>query len=350
MKVMEASQSETMKAFVYERYGSPEVLQLRDVEKPRPQKNEIRIKIYATTVTAGDWRLRSLEVPAGFGLMIRLVFGISKPRQPILGMELAGVVDAIGSSVSQFKVGDAVFAFCDGTLGCYAEYQCIPENGTVALKPSNLTYGEAAALSFGGTTALGFFKRGKLRHGEHVLVNGASGSVGSAAVQLARYFGAEVTAVCSAANGEWVRSLGANHVIDYQQTDFLQQGETYDVIMDTVGTAPFSRSQRVLKPHGRLLLVLAGLPEMLGGLWGAMMSRKKLKAIAGPASARAEDLCFLAKLAESDIFKPRIDRCYPFEQMVEAHRYVDTGRKKGNVVIRLMDEDGLNPISPKVQG
>ncbi len=322
-----------MKAIMYERYGPPDVLQLKEVEKPIPKDNEVLIRIHATTVTSGDWRVRSLNVPVGFGLISRLVFGISRPRQPILGTELAGEVESVGKDVHKFKVGDQVFAFSDADMGCYAEYKCMPEDGAVALKPANLTYEEAAAISFGGTTALDFFRRGKLQSGERVLINGASGGVGTAAVQLAKHFGADVTGVCSTANMELVRSLGANHVIDYTKEDFTENGETYDIIVDTVGTAPFSRSKDSLKERGRLLMVLGGLPDMLQIPWVSMTSSKRI--IAGPATARVEDLRFLAKLAEAGEFKPFIDRRYPFEQIAEAHRYVDTGRKKGNVVITL---------------
>jgi NADPH:quinone reductase-like Zn-dependent oxidoreductase len=322
-----------MKAVVYERYGPPDVLQFKDVEKPVPKRNEVLIKVHAATVTSGDWRVRSLNVPAGFGLMMRLVFGISKPRQPILGSELAGVIESVGEDVSMFKVGDAVFAFSDAAMGCYAQYKCMPQDGAIALKPANLGFDEAAALSFGGTTALSFLRRAKLRRGERVLVNGASGAVGTAAVQLARHFGADVTGVCSSANAALVRSLGAAHVIDYTREDFANNGEIYDVIVDTVGNAPFSRSKASLAQGGRLLMVLADLPDMLQIPWASMTSNKKL--IAGPASGRAEDLRFLAELAQAGEFKPVIDRRYPFEQMVEAHRYVDTGRKRGNVVVTL---------------
>ena len=323
-----------MKVCVYEEYGPPEVLQLKEVEKPTPKNNEVLIKTRATTVTSGDWRVRSLNVPTGFGLIIRLVLGVSRPKQPILGTELAGVVESVGKDVRKFKVGDQVFAFSDAAMGCYAEYKCMREDGAVALKPANLTFDEAAALSFGGITALDFFKRGKLQSGERVLVNGASGGVGTAAVQLARHFGADVTGVCSTANFELVRSLGASHVIDYTQEDFTQNGETYDVIVDTAGTAPFSRSKGSLNDNGRLLMVLAGLPDMLRSPWVSMTSSKK--AIAGPVAAgRAEDLRFLAGLAEAGELKPVIDRRYPFERIAEAHRYVDTGRKKGNVVITM---------------
>ena len=326
-----------MKAILYQQYGPPDVLQMADIAKPIPKPNEILIKTYATTVTSGDWRVRSLTVRAGFGWITRLVFGVSRPRQPILGSELAGVVESVGAAVSRFKVGDAVFAFSDARMGCYAEYKCMPQDGAVACKPPGLSYGEAAALSFGGTTALDFLRRAKLQRGESVLINGASGAVGAAAVQLARHFGAHVTAVCGTANMAWVRALGASQVIDYTQEDFTQNGQTYHVIMDTVGTAPFSRCQASLRDGGRLLLVLAGLADMLHAPWASLTSGKKV--IAGPVSVRAEDLPLLAELAATGAFKAVIDRRYPFEQMVEAHRYVDSGRKKGNVVVMLGDED-----------
>lgn len=322
-----------MKAVIYTKYGPPNVLQLKEVAKPTPKNNEVLIKTHATTVTSGDWRVRSLNVPAGFGLIIRLVFGVLRPKQPILGSELSGIIETVGKDVSRFKVGDPVFAFSDVSMGCYAEYKCMAEDGAVVLKPTHLTFEEAAAMSFGGTTALDFLRRGKLQRGERVLINGASGAVGTAAVQLAKHLGADVTGVCSSANVELVRSLGASHVIDYTEEDFTQNGESYDVIVDTVGTAPFSRSKASLKEGGRLLMVLAGLPEMLQIPWASMTSSKKV--IAGPAAGRAEDLRFLAGLAEAGEFKPVIDRRYPLEQIVEAHRYVDTGRKRGNVVITL---------------
>lgn len=322
-----------MKAIVYTKYGPPDVLQLKEVEKPATKDNEVLIKAHATTVTSGDWRVRSLNMPVGFGLISRLVFGVLGPRQPILGTELSGEVESVGKDVNNFKVGDQVFAFSGAGMGCYVEYKCMPEDGAVVLKPTNLTYDEAAAISFGGTTALDFFRRAKLQSGEKVLVNGASGGVGTAAVQLARHFGADVTGVCSTANVELVRSLGANHLIDYTKEDFTENGETYDIIVDTVGTAPFSRSKGSLKERGRLLLVLGGLPDILRIPWVSMTGRKKV--IAGPAAERAEDLRFLAKLAEAREFKPVIDRRYSFEQIAEAHGYVDSGHKKGNVVITL---------------
>ena len=322
-----------MRAIVYERYGPPEVLELRDIPKPTPKDNEVLIRIHATTVTSGDWRARSLEMPKGFALLGRLFFGVSKPRQPILGTELAGEVESVGKDVSKFKVGDQVFAFPGASMGCYAEYKCMSEDGPVALKPANLTYDESAALSFGGTTALNFFRRGNLQSGETVLVNGASGGIGTAAVQLAKHSGAVVTGVCSTVNVELVTALGADHVIDYTKEDFTKNGKTYDVIVDTVGTAPFSRSRSSLKERGRLLLVLGGLPDLLQAPLVSFTSRKRV--VAGPAAERADDLRFLAQLAEAGAFKPVIDRRYRLEQIVEAHRYMDTGRKRGNIVITL---------------
>ncbi len=304
---------------------------MQEIPKPTPKDNEVLIRVRATTVTSGDWRVRSMRVPKGFGLLARLALGLSRPRQPILGTELAGDIEAVGKNVQAFKVGDAVFAFGGAKMGCYAEYKCVPENGLLALKPANLTYEEAAALSFGGTTALDFFKRANIQQGDKVLINGASGGVGTAAIQLAKHFGAEVTGVCSTANLALIQSIGADHTIDYTQQDFSKSGETYDIIMDTVGNAPFSRSKRALKDGGRLLLVLASFADILSAPWISMTGKKKV--IAGPVSERAEDIKTLAKLAESGILKPVIDRSYPLEKITDAHTYVDAGHKKGNVII-----------------
>lgn len=323
-----------MKAVVVERYGAPEVLKFQEIATPEPQADEVLIRIHATTVTSADCRVRGARTPLGFGLMMRLVFGIFKPRQPILGSEFAGVVESVGKDARKFKAGDHVIGFCGVGMGCHAEYKCMPENGAVVLKPAYLDFGEAAALCFGGTTALDFLRRAKLRNGEKVLVIGASGAVGTAAVQLARYFGADVTAVCSTANVELVSHLGANYVIDYIQEDFTQNGETYDVIVDTVGNASFLQCEHSLKEGGRLLLLAASLPEMLWISWAAPISSKRI--IVGPAAERTEDVCFLVKLTEAGHFKPVIGRCYPLEQIAEAHRYVDTGHKVGNAVISIL--------------
>ena len=322
-----------MKAVVYRRYGSPDVLELVDVPKPAPKDDEILIRVLATTVSVADWRARSLSVPPGFGPFARLVFGVFRPRQPILGTELAGEVAAVGKSVRNFKVGDQVFAFPGIGMGAHAEYKSMPENGAVALKPANLSYEEAAAISFGGTTALHFLRKAKIQRGEKVLVNGASGAVGTAAVQLAKHFGAEVTGVSSTRNLELLKSIGADKVIDYTREDFTRNGETYDVIMDTVGTADLSRTRHSLKEGGRLLLVFGTFGDLLQSGWVSMTSGRKI--IAGTSGGSAEDLRFLAALAESGAYKPVIDRRYPLEQIVEAHRYVDAGHKRGNVVITL---------------
>lgn len=323
----------TMRAVIATKYGPPDVLQIREIKKPTPRDDEILIKVRATTVTSGDWRVRSLDVPRGFGLVSRLIFGLSKPRQPVLGSELAGVVESVGSSVTRFREGDEVFAFSDAKMGCHAEYKCMPEDGAVAAKPPNLSFVEAAALSFGGTTALQFFRRGKLSSAETVLINGASGGVGTAAVQLAKHFGAYVTGVCSTANLELVKSIGADRVIDYTQEDVSSAEGAYDIILDAAGTIPLARATEMLKDGGRLLLVLGTLPDMLRSPIVSLTTSKKV--IAGPASGRLEDLQFLAELAEAGTFRPVIDRRYPFEDIAEAHRYVDEGHKKGNVVITL---------------
>jgi len=322
-----------MRAIVYARFGPPEVLELTELPKPAPRDREVLIKVRATTVTAGDWRCRSRIVPEGFGLLAGLVLGFGRPRQPILGSELSGEVVSVGKAVTRFKAGDQVFAFTDTAMGCYVEYKCLPEDGRLALKPANLSLEEAAALSFGGTTALAFLRKAGIEQGEKVLVNGASGGVGTAAVQLARHFGAVVTGVCSTGNLELVKSIGAHRVIDYTREDFTRSGETYDVIVDTAGTARFSRSQASLSPGGRLLQVLGSGADMLRAPWVSLTSGKKV--VAGSPGSSSEDLRLLADLAEKGRFKPVIDRRYPFEQMVEAHRYVDMGHKRGNVVVTL---------------
>jgi NADPH:quinone reductase-like Zn-dependent oxidoreductase len=322
-----------VKAIVYERYGPPDVLQLKEVAKPTAKDDEVLIEVRATTASSGDARLRAMNLPAGFGLVGRLAFGVFAPRRGILGAELSGMIAAVGKNVTRFEVADPVVAMAGAGMGCYAEFRAIREDGALAKKPANLTFEEAAAMSFGGTTALDFFRRGKLEKGERLLVNGASGAVGTAAVQLAKHFGAHVTGVCSTANLELVRSLGADAVIDYTKEDFTRNGEAYDLIMDTVGTAPFSRSKGSLKAGGRLLLVLSGMLDILGSPWVNMTTDKRV--VAGPASERAEDLRLLAELAEKGEYRPVIDRSYPLERTAEAHAYVDTGRKKGSVVLTL---------------
>jgi NADPH:quinone reductase-like Zn-dependent oxidoreductase len=320
-----------MKAMVYHRYGPPAVVTLAELPKPVPKDNEVLIRIAATTVTSGDWRARSLILPPGFGFMGRLVFGLFGPRQPILGSELAGVVEAIGESVTRFKVGDEVFAFTSARMGCHAEYRALAEDSLIARKPANLSFEQAAALSFGGTTALAFLSKGGIKRGDKVLVVGASGSVGSAAVQIAKHFGATVTGVCRTANVDLVRSLGADEVIDYSREDFATLGEAYDIILDTTGTTPLARVENSLKRGGRLLIVLGSLAQAIGLERAAKGSGKRV--IAGVVPVRVDDLETLAALADTDAFVPVIDRSYPLERAVEAHAYVDTGRKRGNVVL-----------------
>jgi NADPH:quinone reductase-like Zn-dependent oxidoreductase len=309
------------------------VLELTEIAKPVPAANEILIRVHAVTVSSADWRVRSLELPKGFGWMGRLAFGLRQPRQPILGTELSGMVDAIGERATKFKVGDKVFAFPGVRMGAYAEYHCISEHGPVALMSSNLDFAQAAALSFGGSTMLDFFRRAQLKSGERVLINGASGAVGTAAVQLARQLGAHVTGVCSSANLALVRAIGADEVIDYATQDFTQLDQAFDVIVDTVGNAPFERSQSVLSEQGRLLLVLASLGSMLRAPWINLTSKQKV--IAGPVSERNEYLHELSGLAETGAFTPVIDRTFAFEDMRAAHHYVDQGHKRGNVVVLL---------------
>lgn len=322
-----------MRAAVYERYGPPEVVAIREVPTPTPGAGEVLVRISASTVSTGDWRARSLTMPPGFGPFARLAFGVSRPRQPILGTELSGVIDTVGEGVTAFSVGDEVFAFGDAKMGCHAEFRSIPANGLVARRPTNLSFEQAAALSFGGMTMLGFFRRGALVSGERVLVNGASGTVGSAAVQLARHLGADVTAVCGPANVELVRALGASRVIDYSREDFTANGEHYDVIVDTVGNASYARVKGSLAKRGRLLVVLGGFVDLLLTPVIGMIGGHRV--IAGPAISRVEDLHRLAGIAAAGAFTPVVDQVLPFEQIVDAHRRVETGRKRGSVVVTI---------------
>ena len=323
-----------MQAMVYESFGAPEVVRLAEVPKPKCLDDEVLVAIRATTVTAGDARLRAMDVPAGFELMSRLVFGFSRPTRPILGMEFAGEVVEVGKRVTRFEVGDAVFGLSGADVGCHAEYKTMKEDAAIVRKPDSLKFDEAAALAFAGTTALDFFRRGKLKRGEEVLINGASGAVGLAAVQLATRAGAHVTGVCSGANANLVMDHGAHHAMDYTQQDFTQAGDTWDLIVDTAGTAPWSRSRGALREHGRLLQVLGSMGDLLRMPWVAMTGTKRI--IAGPAAERLEDLQHLVGLAEKGEFRAVIDRRCPLDRIVEAHRYVDTGRKKGSVVINVL--------------
>lgn len=322
-----------MKAAFVPRYGPPEVIEFREAPTPSPGAGEVRIRVLAAAVTAGDWRLRSGVMPRGFGVLRGIALGFGGPRKGILGTDAAGVIDAVGAGVARFQIGDSVLAFPGIAMGCHAEFLVMPAAGCVAPKPPNLSFEEAAALPFGGMTALDFLRRGKVQAGERILVNGASGNVGSAAVQLAKHLGAHVTAVCSATNASLVRSLGADEVIDYATCDFAAGKESYDVVLDSVGNAPYPRVKRVLAPGGRLLAVLADLSAMLGAAF--VGGKKSHRVVAGPASERAEDLMTITELAEQEKFCPVIDQRFPFEGIVDAYRVVDSGRKKGSVVLWL---------------
>jgi NADPH:quinone reductase-like Zn-dependent oxidoreductase len=321
-----------MKALVYEKYGPPEVLQIKEIEKPTPQDNEVLIKIHATTATLYDCWCRSATAPPGFGLLSRIASGIRRPKQPILGNELAGKIEAVGKDVTLFKPGDQVFGF-SRLLGAYAEYICLLEDRALAIKPESMSYEEAAAIPQGALTALYFLRKGQIQPRQKVLIYGASGGVGSFAVQLAKYFGAEVTGICSTAKLELVKSLGADIVIDYTAEEFDESGETYDIIFDTFGKSPFSRCVKSLKEQGTYLFATFGLGRLLKILWFNWRSSKK--ALFGIVEETNEDLSLLRELVETGKIRSVIDKRFPFEQAAEAHRYVESGQKKGNVVITL---------------
>jgi len=317
-----------MKAVVFENYGPPEVLQVKEVEKPSPKEDEVLIKIHATSVTAADWRMRK---PDPF--LARMMNGLLRPKKfNILGIELAGEIEAVGSAVTKFKPGDQVFGTTGFTFGAYAEYVCVPEDGSIAQKPTNLDYGVSAVLPVGMDTALFFLRmQGHIRSGQKILIYGASSSVGSYAVQLAKHYEAEVTAVCSASNHDWVKELGADKLIDYRTEDFTQSGETYDAIFDAVGTLSLFGSMKSLKDRGVFLAAVHMMRRSVQAKLATMRSKKKI--LGGTATGFVEDLVFMKELVEAGKIKPIIDRRYPLDEVANAHRYVETGRKKGNVII-----------------
>jgi NADPH:quinone reductase-like Zn-dependent oxidoreductase len=324
-----------MKAAVYHRYGPPEVLEIEDVPKPVPKDNEVLVRVHATSVCAADWRLRKADP-----FFIRFMMGFGRPTKVnILGMEFAGTVESVGQSVTKFRAGDEVFGGNGFKFGGYAEYVCVPESGTLAQKPVNMTFEEAAAVLFGGFTALHFLRKANIQAGQKVLIYGASGSVGVFAVQLAKYFGAQVTAVCSTANLELVKSLGADQVVDYTKEDFSKAGRVYDLVFDTVGKSGFSRTLRSLKRGAPYVRAGAsgGVPEILGGMlrgmWISLTGAAKV--IGGVALGSPEDQAFLKNLIESGKLRTVIDRCFPLNEIVEAHRLAEGGHKKGHVVIHV---------------
>ena len=323
-----------MKAVVCTKYGPPEVLQISEIEKPTPKDNEVLVRVSATTVTAADYRVRSFNVPSSFWLPARLALGLKRPRKSVLGMELSGEIEAIGKDVTTFKKGDKVFAATLQTFGAYAEYICLTEAGPIALMPSNLSFEEAAAIPIGARTAFHYLKNlGNVKPGQKVLIYGASGSVGTYAVQLAKYFETEVTAVCSTVNLESVRSLGADKVIDYTKGDFTADFETYDIIFITVDKCPYSACKKALRNRGVYLNIGRPLPSL-------PMIRTSLttgiKVVVGQnAPETPEMLLTLKKIIEKGQLQPVIDQSYSIDQIVEAHRYADTGHKKGNLVITM---------------
>jgi len=331
-----------MKAIVWTAYGPPEVLQLKEVKKPAPKDHEVRIKIRATTVTAGDCEQRSLNLPIWHALPMRAYVGLRRPKRiTVLGMELAGEIDSAGKDVKLFKHGDQVFAATGFVrMGTYAEYICLPEapeDGALAIKPANMTYEEAAAVPTGGLEALCFLRQGSVQSGQAVLINGAGGTIGTFAVQLAKHFGAEVTAVDSTGRLEMLRSIGADRVIDYTREDFTKSGETYDFILDVVSKSPFTGSIRSLEKDGRYLIANPGPSQVVRGRWTSMTTSKKV--IFGAARPKTEDLVFLKELIEAGKMKSVIDKRYPLEHIADAHRYVEKGVKKGHVVIIVEDNN-----------
>jgi len=317
-----------MKAVICTNYGLPEVLQIREVEKPTPGKNEILVKIRATSVTSGDARIRRADP-----FIIRLIFGFKKPRRSILGIVVAGEIETVGKEVSQFKPGDQVFGTTGMAFGTYAEYVCVAEDGVLALKPKDMTYEEAAAIPFGATASLHFLRKAKIKKGHKILIYGASGALGTAAIQLAKYYGAEVTAVCSTSNLEMVLKLGADMVIDYTKKDFTKNGERYDIIYDTVGKSSYSESLKSLNKNGTMLLANAGLSSTIKGLLTSLLGGKNV--IAGIIKETAADMNIIKELIDSGHLKAVIDKSLPLEQISHAHALVDGGHKKGNVVITI---------------
>lgn len=326
-----------MKAIVCEGYGSPEVLKLAEVAKPIPKESEVLIRVRAATVTAGDCELRAFRIAGWIWLPLRLAMGVRRPRQPILGLEIAGEVEAVGSAVDRFSAGDRVFGSTSLGMGAYAQYKCLPGSGAITGIPDGLSYAEAAGIPTGGLNGLHFMRKAEVKRGDRVLINGAGGSIGTFALQIAKQMGAEVTAVDRTDKLEMLRNLGADHVVDYTQEDFTKSGDSYDVIVDVVGKSPFSGSVAALAEHGRYVLGNPRLLPMLRGLWTSRTSSKKV--LAAMAGESVDDLNHLAEQVAAGTLKVVIDRTYPLERTAEAHRYVDAGHKQGVVVIAVPQDD-----------
>ena len=324
-----------MKAIVHTKYGPPDELQLKEVEKPVPGDNEVLIKIHATTVTTTDCNARNFTfVPKSFMLFARIMFGFKKPRIKILGIDLAGEIEAIGKDVKLFKAGDHVFGSPGTKFGGHAEYVCVPENGPLAIKPADLSWEEAAAISLAGNTALFFIRDlARIQPGQTILIHGASGAIGTYAVQLAKYYGAVVTGVCSATNADMVKSLGADNVIDYTKEDFTKSNEKYDFVFNVVGKTTFSQCKGILKPKGIYLDNMMEVKDFLKVMWTSIVGGKKIKG--GVSTEKAENLKFFIELIDSEKLRPVIDRIFPLEKTAEAFRYVEQGHKKGNVIITI---------------
>ncbi|WP_439155106.1 NAD(P)-dependent alcohol dehydrogenase [Yoonia sp.] len=327
-----------MLAYSYTQYGSPDVLEKVEVPSPTPKPNEVLVRIQATTVSAGDWRARSLTMPKGLGFMGRLVFGLRGPRKPILGTEFSGVIEAVGAEVTNYQPGDAVIGFPGATFGAHAEFITMPANGKLTMKPDNISFEHAAAIPFGSTTAYDFLvNKAKLQKGETVLINGASGSVGSACVQIAKHLGAHVTAVCSGKNAEMIRAVGAIRVIDYRTHDVIEEGIEYDMVIDTVGTLPWVQAQHAVRSGGKMVLIAGKTSDMLPGGLKARLKGKRM--VGGVASEHRKILEAVVKLAAQGELQPVIDRSYAFDDMKAAHAHVDTGHKKGNVIVSVSQSD-----------
>ncbi len=325
-----------MKAIIYEQYGPPEVLQLSEVQKPTPNDHEVLIRIGAVTVNMGDCEMRRREIPNMIWFLIRLFFGLRKPRKRILGAYFAGEIETVGKGVERFQAGDQVYAASGARFGGYAEYICLPGTATIAARPANMNVAEAAAVPLGGLNALHYLRKARIRDGDRVLVNGAGGSFGTFAIQLAKLMGAEVTGVDRTEKLDMLRELGADHVIDYTQVNFTDNGETYDVIFNVVVNCPYADALRSLNRGGRYLLTNpAGISQMLRAPWTSLTSSKQV--ITQFARETVEDLDHLRELIEAGQLRSVVDRSYPLEQAAEAHRYVETGRKKGNVVLTIHD-------------